>query len=452
MEALLEGSGQVLLIAPTGGGKSLCYQLPAVVLPGTTVVVSPLIALMEDQVRGLAARGIPATFLASTLDADERKRRLRGIRSGEFKIVYAAPERLAFEGFSELIGDIELSLLAIDEAHCIVQWGHDFRPDYLRLGTLIDRLRPKRIIACTATATPESQREILVRLRLESPRTKVILRGFARPNLELAVAEVDGAKDVVARTHEVLTQALAPSPTPGTGASAVRSSGRPLGHLRGGAIVYTATRRAAENIARDLSLLGWGARAYHAGLSSQERSRVQGAFSDKSVAIVAATNAFGMGIDRDDVRAVVHAQPPSSIEAYYQEVGRGGRDGAPAVGLLMLAPGDIPLRRRLCELGGDGSAASNEQVLRAWALFRELLRYVDAATCRHDFILRYFGDEAESLGGCGRCDVCRANARSVRDDPSGARARERDRASGARGGGPGAGAGRGAGHRRDVAR
>ena len=143
---------------------------------------------MEDQVRGLAARGIPATFLASTLDADERKRRLRGIRSGEFKIVYAAPERLAFEGFSELIGDIELSLLAIDEAHCIVQWGHDFRPDYLRIGTLIDRLRPKRIIACTATATPESQREILVRLRLESPRTKVILRGFARPNLELGVA------------------------------------------------------------------------------------------------------------------------------------------------------------------------------------------------------------------------------------------------------------------------
>src|SRR5260221_3379112 len=144
IDALLEGDGRVLLIAPTGGGKSLCYQLPAVVLPGTTVVISPLIALMEDQVRGLAARGISATFLASTLDIDERKRRLRGLRAGEYKIVYAAPERLAFEGFAELIGDIELSLLAVDEAHCIVQWGHDFRPDYLRIGTLVDRLRPKR--------------------------------------------------------------------------------------------------------------------------------------------------------------------------------------------------------------------------------------------------------------------------------------------------------------------
>jgi ATP-dependent DNA helicase RecQ len=402
IDALLEGPGRVLLIAPTGGGKSLCYQLPAVVLPGTTVVISPLIALMEDQVRGLHARGISATFLASTLDIDERKRRLRGLRAGEYKIVYAAPERLAFEGFAELIGDIELSLLAVDEAHCIVQWGHDFRPDYLRIGTLIDRLRPKRVIACTATATPGSQREILARLRLEGSRTKVILRGFARPNLELEVREVDGSRDAVEQTDEALSRAL----------------GGP-----GGAIVYTATRRAAENIAEQLGRRKWKARAYHAGLPSEERSSVQEAFSDRSLPVVVATNAFGMGIDRSDVRAVIHAQPPASIESYYQEVGRAGRDGAPALGLLMLAPGDVTLRRRLCELGGDGGPASDAQVERTWALFRELLRYVDAATCRHDFILRYFGDEAESLGGCGHCDVCRKVEQTLRDDPD---ALERD--------------------------
>jgi ATP-dependent DNA helicase RecQ len=413
IDTLLEGSGQVLLIAPTGGGKSLCYQLPAVVLPGTTVVISPLIALMQDQVRGLTERGIPATFLASTLDVDERKRRLRGMRMGEFKIVYAAPERLAFEGFSELIGDIELSLLALDEAHCIVQWGHDFRPDYLRIGTLVDRLRPKRIIACTATATPESQREILVRLRLEGPRTKVILRGFARPNLELAVRDVDGAKEVLQATDEALARALsgALDSDPPT-----RSPPRGPG-TRGAAIVYTATRRVSENLAKQLADRRWKARAYHAGLSPAERSSVQKAFADRSLSVVVATNAFGMGIDRPDVRAVIHAQPPSSIESYYQEVGRAGRDGAPALGLLMLAPGDVPLRRRLCELGGDGGPAQPEQVQRAWSLFLQLLRYVDASTCRHDFILRYFGDEAESLGGCGRCDVCRDVDQALRDDP-----------------------------------
>src|SRR6266542_2530935 len=272
IDAVLGGSGQVLLIAPTGGGKSLCYQLPALVLPGTTVVICPLIALMEDQVRSLTDRGIPATFLASTLDSEERKRRLRALRSGEFKLVYVAPERLAFEGFSDLVGDLDLSLLAVDEAHCIVQWGHDFRPDYLRIGTLIDRLRPARILACTATATPDSRREILARLRLDTARTKVILRGFARPNLELGVREVDGARAALQVTADALTRALASSPP-------TSSRGRqPAGAGAGGAIVYTATRRASEKFALELARRGWGARAYHAGLAPTERTSVQKAF------------------------------------------------------------------------------------------------------------------------------------------------------------------------------
>jgi len=170
-------------------------------------------------------------------------------------------------------------------------------------------------------------------------------------------------------------------------------------------------------MAHGLVELGWKARAYHAGLGADVRTDVQKAFAERTLSVVVATNAFGMGIDRPDVRAVIHAQPPASIEGYYQEVGRAGRDGAAAVGLLMLAPGDVTLRRRLCELGSDGGPAPTEQVNRAWALFRALLRYVDASTCRHDFILRYFGDEAESLGGCGRCDVCRDVARALEDDP-----------------------------------
>jgi len=413
IDALLEGSGQVLLVAPTGGGKSLCYQLPAVVLPGTTVVISPLIALMEDQVRALTARGIPATFLASTLVFEERKRRLCALRAGKFKIVYAAPERLAFEG-PTFIEDIELSLLAVDEAHCIVQWGHDFRPDYLRIGALIDRLRPARVIACTATATPPSQREILQRLRFDSSRTKVILRGFARPNLELAVTEVAGARDAFAGTTAALTRALG-APFAAPRGARQRTAG---GAVVGGAIVYAATRRVSEKLAQHLADRGFIARAYHAGLPAVERSSVQKSFADRTLPVVVATNAFGMGIDRPDVRAVVHAQPPASIESYYQEVGRAGRDGAPALGLLMLSPGDIPLRRRLCELRSDGGQAPSDQAERAWALFRELLRYVDASTCRHDFILRYFGDEAESLGGCGRCDVCRDIDGALAGDPA----------------------------------
>jgi len=400
IEALLGDPGRVLVIAPTGGGKSLCYQLPATVLPGTTVVVSPLIALMEDQVSSLEARGIPATYLASTLPFEERSARMRDIRRGRMKIVYVAPERLGADGFLDVLEQIEIGAVVVDEAHCIVQWGHDFRPDYLRIGELLDRLRPRRVMACTATATPATRDEILARLGLDSAGTKLVLRGFSRPNLTLDVLEVGRPREAIAEIHEAL----------------LTSIGRP-GATRGAAIVYAATRRMTERIATELSRRGFEARAYHAGMSADERTVVQQAFSNGSLGIVVATNAFGMGIDRGDVRLVVHAQPPPSIEAYYQEVGRAGRDGENARGLLLVSASDIALRRRMCELGPDGGPASPEQAARAWAAFRDLLRFVDARSCRHDFVLRYFDDEAESSEGCGRCDICRDLATSIREEP-----------------------------------
>ncbi|WP_437759166.1 RecQ family ATP-dependent DNA helicase [Sorangium sp. So ce1389] len=412
IDALLGGAGRVLVVAPTGGGKSLCYQLPAVALPGTTLVLSPLISLMEDQVRALDARGIPATFVASSLSREENGRRLAALRRGEYKLVYAAPERLALDGFLEALAASRLSLVAVDEAHCIVQWGHDFRPDYLRIGAALARLRPPRVLACTATATPDARDEIIRRLGWplrpsdadgdaagdgavedgrgsEDPPPKVILRGFARPNLHLQVSAVDGPREAGRRTARALLDALGDPGRPG-----------------GAGIVYAATRKGAERLAEALRDAGWNAEAYHAGLAPESRARLSAGFADRSLSVVVATNAFGMGIDRPDVRLVVHAQPPSSIEAYYQEVGRAGRDGDPARGLLLFAPADIALRRRLCQLGEGGVEANADDAARAWGLFRELLRYIDAATCRHDFILRYFGDEAESLGGCGHCDVC----------------------------------------------
>jgi ATP-dependent DNA helicase RecQ len=404
IEALLGGSGRVLLVAPTGGGKSLCYQLPALALPGTALILSPLISLMEDQVRALESRGIAATFIASSLPREENARRLLGVRRGAYKIVYAAPERLSFDGFLDTMDACRLSLVAVDEAHCIVQWGHDFRPDYLRIGEALRRLRPPRTLACTATATQEARDEIVRRLGWsgigrESEPT-VILRGFARPNLHLAVREVTGPRDAQIATARALADALGSPKKPA-----------------GAGIIYAATRKGTERLAEELREAGWDAAAYHAGLEAEVRTEVSARFAARKIPIVVATNAFGMGIDRPDVRLVVHAQPPSSIEAYYQEVGRAGRDGQPADGLLLIAGADIALRRRMAELGSDGNAATEAETARTWGLFRELLRYVDAASCRHDFILRYFGDEAESLGGCGHCDVCLAVDKLEVEDP-----------------------------------
>ena len=339
IETILE-QRKLLLVAPTGGGKSLVYQLPASLLPGTTVVVSPLIALMNDQVRGLEARGVSATYLASTVPAEESRQRLAGIARGDYKLVYVAPERLALPWFQDLLASLECPLLVVDEAHCISEWGHDFRPEYMEIGSVLPKLGSARVMACTATATPLVRDEILARLELGSD-TPQLLRGFARPNLCLRAEELFGKSERHKSVDALLSEALG-------------SPGAP----RGAAIVYAPTRKESEGEAERLSKAGWRCDAYHAGRDRESRSRVQDAFLDRELDVVVATNAFGMGIDRADVRAVVHLAPPGSIEAYYQEVGRAGRDGEDAWGLLLVPSEDPPRRRRLLEMDGDGGTVA----------------------------------------------------------------------------------------------
>ena len=387
IETLL-ARGRLLYVAPTGGGKSLVYQLPAMLLDGTTLVVSPLIALMQDQVAALTARGVPATFLAATLGAEELDRRLRSAARGEFRLLYVAPERLASGGFQRLLRGLRCPLIAIDEAHCISEWGHDFRPEYLQIGSMLGQVPDARVLACTATATPVVRDEIVARLQLGAD-TAQIVRGFARPNLVLRAAELLSNRDRDAHVDALLQEALgAPGAQPGA------------------AIVYSPTRAASEEESERLVRAGWRADYYHAGREPSERERTQQRFTQGELQVVVATNAFGMGIDRADVRAVVHLAPPASLEAYYQEVGRAGRDGQRAYGLLLTSASQLALRRRLIESGGDGETIAPAVIEHKWGLFLELMRWVEGGSCRHDAILRYFGDHDEALGGCGQCDNC----------------------------------------------
>ena len=380
--------GRLLLVAPTGGGKSLGYQLPALALPGTALVISPLVALMQDQVQALQSRGVAATYLAATLDSDDLRARMAEVARGKFKLVYAAPERLAFPGFRAMLSRLQLSLVAIDEAHCISEWGHDFRPEYLQLGDLLAEMLPPMIMACTATATPVVRDEILARLGLP-PDTPQIVHGFARPNLVLRVGELRYSKERDGHVDAMLHEAL-DGP----------------GFARGTAIVYAPTRKSAQEEAARLRSKGWRSAPYHAGMDGGHREQVLRSFSVGELELVVATNAFGMGIDRADVRAVIHLSPPGSVEAYYQEVGRAGRDGELAYGLMLVSPSDLPLRRRLLERDIDDRSPNPAVVEHKWGMFLELMRWAEGGSCRHDAILRYFGDDAESLHGCGRCDVC----------------------------------------------
>jgi ATP-dependent DNA helicase RecQ len=304
VSAILDGHDTVVVM-PTGGGKSLCYQLPALMLEGATVVVSPLIALMKDQVDALHARGLPATFINSSITFEEQKARIQALRRGEHKLVYVAPERFRSAHFVETLRTAQIALFAVDEAHCISQWGHDFRPDYLRLREAVEQIGRPQIAALTATATPHVRADIIEQLALRDPRAFV--SGFDRPNLSINVVHTQKDRDKITHIKTLASK-----------------------HSGGSGIIYASTRKAVEQVTAKLRAAGLSLVAYHAGMEDAERTRAQEDFMTARSQMIVATNAFGMGIDKPDIRFVAHYQMPGSIEAYYQEIGRAGRDRLPS--------------------------------------------------------------------------------------------------------------------------
>jgi len=371
----VSGGGDALVLMPTGGGKSLCYQIPALLRPGCAVVVSPLIALMQDQVDALTQLGVKAAVLNSTLDWREAQAVEQAIFSGELDLVYIAPERLLLERTLAMLDALDeadkLALFAIDEAHCVSQWGHDFRPEYLQLSALHERYPKVPRIALTATADQATRNEILVRLGLTEAR--VFLSSFDRPNIRYTVVEKDNARKQL------------------------------LGFLTGrkgqAGIVYCLSRKKVEETAEWLSAQGYPALPYHAGLPAAERAANQRRFLREEGLIMCATIAFGMGIDKPDVRFVAHLDLPKSIEAYYQETGRAGRDDEPSEAWMAYGMQDVALQHaRIAESGaGEGQKILESQRLTA------LLAYCEAPRCRRQVLLNYFGEERHP---CGNCDVC----------------------------------------------
>src|SRR6185312_1047406 len=347
------------------------------------------ISLMKDQVDALTARGVPAAYINSSIGPDERAERLRAAVRGELRLLYVAPERFRAPGFAATLAKAQPALLAVDEAHCMVEWGHDFRPDYARLGEVHAQLGANRIVALTATATPDVRREIAIALGMEEPA--VFVRGFDRTNLQLSVAPVQVGED---KLRHVLRLLAAPE-----------ARGAP-------AIVYAATRKKAAEVASSLRDEGVTARAYHAGLSDEERAEVQDAWMRDEVRVVVATNAFGMGVDKRDVRLVVHHELPGSAEAYYQEAGRAGRDGLPASCVLLFNHADVRLREFLIASGGaDAPPRPAAAVAAERERLRGMMAYAYARGCRRAFLLGYFGDEAHRCGGDALlCDTCAARA------------------------------------------
>ncbi len=369
--AVAEGR-EVLAILPTGGGKSLCYQLPALMAPGVTVVISPLIALMRDQVRALAAAGVGAGALTSGNTGRETDEVLAALGRGRLRLLYMAPERLAQPGTAGLLRRIGCTRIAVDEAHCVSQWGHDFRPDYLRIGEL-RRALGVPLSAFTATADAETRAEIVARL-FGGRMPAIFLRGFDRPNLHLAFAAKADPR------RQILSFAAARRGRSG--------------------IVYCATRARTEALAAALEREGHAALAYHGGMDPDARRRAEERFAREDGLIVAATVAFGMGVDKPDIRWVAHADLPKSIEAYWQEVGRAGRDGAPAETLTLHGADDIRLRRAQI----DGSPAPDDRKAADHARLNALLGLAEATGCRRRLLLAYFGEAPQA--DCGACDLC----------------------------------------------
>jgi ATP-dependent DNA helicase RecQ len=387
VDAVLAGR-DALGVLPTGSGKSLTYQLPARVLGGVTLVVSPLIALMKDQVEAMGRVGLRATFLNSALEADERRNRVAGIRRGEYELVYAAPEGLEGAAGAALSG-ARLSLLAVDEAHCISHWGHDFRPAYRNLAGLRARFGNAPVLALTATATPKVATDIAEQLGMRDP---VVSRGSVfRPNLRLEVVKkgVDGLKS----REEILDRVRARRGQSG--------------------IVYCIARKSAESVAEFLRSRKVKALAYHAGLEAGERERVQDAFLRGGADVVVATVAFGMGIDKPDIRYVIHRDMPGSIEGYCQEIGRAGRDGEPSDCVLLYSWADVMAHDRLAESADDPEAARFQRQ-KARAMFE----WAEASGCRHRLLGRHFGEQIDPCGAS--CDTC-APGKALATQPGGGR-------------------------------
>ncbi|MFF3516376.1 DNA helicase RecQ [Streptomyces sp. NPDC002573] len=377
-EAIIEhvvAGGDAVVLMPTGGGKSLCYQIPALVRPGTGVVVSPLIALMQDQVDALRALGVRAGFVNSTQDFDERRVVEAEFLAGELDLLYLAPERLRLESTLDLLSRGKISVFAIDEAHCVSQWGHDFRPDYLSLSLLGERWPDVPRIALTATATHATHQEITQRLNMPSARHFVA--SFDRPNIQYRIVpKADPKKQLLSFLREE--------------------------HPGEAGIVYCLSRNSVEKTAEFLTRNGIDAVPYHAGLDAGMRAANQSRFLREDGLVVVATIAFGMGIDKPDVRFVAHLDLPKSVEGYYQETGRAGRDGLPSTAWMAYGLNDVIQQRKLIQ-SGEGDEAFRR---RAQAHLDAMLALCEAARCRRGQLLAYFGQDPDAGGGCGNCDTC----------------------------------------------
>ncbi|PRR82558.1 DNA helicase RecQ [Clostridium vincentii] len=363
----------LLAVMPTGAGKSICFQIPALLLDGVTLVVSPLVSLMKDQVDALSSVGIKAAFLNSTLDTNEFNEVLYGLKNNEYKMIYIAPERLDSRVFLDTINSISISQIAIDEAHCVSQWGHDFRVSYRKIGDFIESFTARPVItAFTATASQEVQKDIVKLLRLRDP--EVFVSGFDRENLEINVIK-EGRKDRFLKEY-------------------LKKNSQASG------IIYCATRKEVNSIYEDVKALGYSACKYHAGLSDKERKEYQDLFIKDKKNIMVATNAFGMGIDKPNVRFVIHNNMPQSIEGYYQEIGRAGRDGEKSECILLFTPGDIHMQKYLIDVG----LKSEDRKAIAYKKLQEMVALVHSSGCYRKFILNYFGEELKE--DCNNCSNC----------------------------------------------
>ncbi|MGD9154642.1 MAG: DNA helicase RecQ [Bacillota bacterium] len=380
VQSVLAGN-DTFAVMPTGAGKSICYQIPALMLQGITIVISPLISLMKDQVDALNNLGIAATFINSSIGIRETRTRLQRTRDGEYRLLYVAPERLEAEAFLELVAALPIAMVAIDEAHCVSQWGHDFRPSYRQIGPFIKRLAQRPVVtAFTATATDEVKQDIIKLLGLQDPH--LFITGFDRPNLSYTVARGENKMNFI-------LQYLADHPTQA-------------------GIIYAATRKEVERIADLLARRGYAAGKYHAGMKDAERNAMQEAFIYDNLQVMVATNAFGMGIDKSNVRYIIHYNLPKNMEAYYQEAGRAGRDGDPGECILLFSAQDIMLQKYLIEQSVYAPARQANE----YKKLQLMADYAHTTHCLRQFILEYFG-ETDVPDNCGNCSNCSGSQEMV---------------------------------------